>query len=85
MFGLFNKKIRDENRTKFLVIVEELFDLESKGLTRFDSISVLNPINATYYLFSDERNDGDIDGLTDCENVSIVRHLMKYSMVKLCA
>lgn len=63
VFGLFNKKLRDENRIKLLEAIEKLFVLKSKVPTSFDSLPVLNPQNATYYRFVDERNDGDIDDL----------------------
>ena len=63
VFGLFNKKLTDRNRTKILDTVAKLFDLKSKVPTSFDSLPVLNPQNATYYRFVDERNDGDIDDL----------------------
>lgn len=63
VFGLFNKKLRDENRIKLLEAIAKLFDLKSKVPTSFDSLPVLNPQNATYYRFVDERNDGDIDDL----------------------
>ena len=63
VFGLFNKKLRDENRIKLLEAIEKLFVLKSKVPTSFDSIPVLNPQNATYYRFVDERGDGDIDDL----------------------
>ena len=63
VFGLFNKKLRDENRIKLLETIAKLFDLKSKIPTSFDSLPVLNPQNATYYRFVDERNDGDIDDL----------------------
>lgn len=63
VFGLFNKKLRDENRIKLLETIAKLFDLNSKVPTSFDSLPVLNPQNATYYRFVDERNEGDIDDL----------------------
>lgn len=63
VFGLFNKKLRDENRIKLLETIAKLFDLKSKVPTSFDSLPVLNPQNATYYRFVDERNEGDIDDL----------------------
>lgn len=63
VFGLFNKKLTNRNRIKILEIVAKLFDLKSKVPTSFDSLPVLNPQNATYYRFVDERNDGDIDDL----------------------
>lgn len=63
VFGLFNKKLTDRNRTKILDTVAKLFDLKSKVPTSFDSLPVLNPQNATYYRFVDERNIRDIDDL----------------------
>lgn len=63
VFGLFNKKLKDENRIKLLEAIAKLFDLKSKVPTSFDSLPVLNPQNATYYRFVDERGDGDIDDL----------------------
>ncbi len=63
VFGLFNKKLKDENRIKLLEAIAKLFDLKSKVPTSFDSLPVLNPQNATYYRFVDEREDGDIDDL----------------------
>ena len=63
VFGLFNKRIADRNRTKILDIVTKLFDLKSKVPTSFDGLPVLNNQNATYYRFVDKRNDEDIDDL----------------------
>lgn len=63
VFGLFNKRITDRNRTKILDIVTKLFDLKSKVPTSFDGLPVLNNQNATYYRFVDKRNDEDIDDL----------------------
>ena len=63
VFGLFNKRIKDENRVKILSAIAELFQLESEVPTSFDSIPILNPLNATYYYFVDERGENDIDDL----------------------
>lgn len=63
VFGLFNKKLKDDNRIKLLEAIAKLFDLKSKVPTSFESLPVLNPQNATYYRFVDERDDGDIDDL----------------------
>lgn len=63
VFGLFNKNLRVENRIKILSAIVELFDLESKVPNSFDGIPVLNPQNATYYRFIDERSDEDIEDL----------------------
>ena len=63
VFGLFNKRITDRNRTKILDTVTKLFDLKSKVPTSFDGLPVLINQNATYYRFVDKRNDEDIDDL----------------------
>ena len=63
VFGLFNKNITEENRKKILSAIAGLFDLELNVPTSFDSIPVLNNINSTFYLFSDERAENDIDNL----------------------
>ena len=63
VFGLFNKNLRVENRIKILNAIVKLFDLESKVPNSFDGIPVLNPQNATYYRFIDERSDEDIEDL----------------------
>jgi 5-methylcytosine-specific restriction enzyme B len=63
VFGLFNKKLTDRNRTKILDTVAKLFDLKCKVPTSFDGLPVLNNQNATYYRFIDERNIRDIDDL----------------------
>ena len=63
VFGLFNKNLRVENKIKILDAIVKLFDLESKVPNSFDGIPVLNPQNATYYRFIDERSDEDIEEL----------------------
>ena len=63
VFGLFNKNLRVENKIKILDAIVKLFDLESKVPNTFDGIPVLNPQNATYYRFIDERSDEDIEEL----------------------
>lgn len=62
-FGLFNKKITDSNRHAILNAVAGLFDIQTPVPTAFDSIPVLNPQNATYYLFITKRDKSDIDDL----------------------
>lgn len=63
IFGLFNKKSKDENRIQILNAIAELFDIKSSVPTSFYSLPVLNPQNATFYYFIDEREDSDIDDL----------------------
>jgi len=63
VFGLFNKGITDENRIAILKQVKELFDVRSEVPTNFDGIPVLNNMSATFYHFSNQRGDKDIDNL----------------------
>ena len=49
IFGLFNKKITYENRTKILSAIAKNFWIQSNIPSAFDSIPVLNNQNATYY------------------------------------
>ena len=65
VFGLFNKKLTDNNRMKILAAIAELFDVKAPVPTLFDSLPVLNPQNATFYYFVDERGEEDIDDLWD--------------------
>lgn len=52
VFGLFNKKLKDDNRIKILTAIAELFDVKTAVPTSFDSLPVLNPQNATFYYFT---------------------------------
>lgn len=63
IFGLFNKKLKDEKRIKILKALAELFDVKAAVPTSFDSLPVLNPQNATFYYFIDKRGESDIDDL----------------------
>lgn len=65
VFGLFNKKLTDENRIKILTAIAALFDVKRAVPTSFDSLPVLNPQNATFYYFVDQRGAEDIDDLWD--------------------
>lgn len=62
VFALFNKKLKDSNRIKILSAIAELFDVRTAVPTSFDSLPVLNPQNATFYLIGD-REESDIDNL----------------------
>lgn len=62
-FGLFNKKLTDTNRLAILKAVAELFDVKTPVPTTFNSIPVLNPLNATFYYFLPDREDEDIPDL----------------------
>ena len=62
VFGLFNKsRMKDSNRIKIVRAFAELLDVKAEVPTRFDSIPVLFPMNATFYSFIGDRGDNDID------------------------
>ena len=62
-FGLFNKKLTDANRLSILNAIASLFGVKAPVPTAFDSIPVLNPQNATFYLFVPDRKENDIQDL----------------------
>lgn len=63
VFGLFNKKLKDDNRIKILSAIKNLFDVKAQVPTSFDSLPVLNPQNSTFYYFVGRRDEGDIEDL----------------------
>lgn len=63
VFGLFNKGIKDENRTKIAARLAEALGMSSKAPTEFPGIPVLNNLSATFYRFEGERGSNDIDNL----------------------
>lgn len=63
IFGLFNKGITNDNRVAILRQVKALFGITAAVPTDFDGIPVLNNMAATFYHFSGERGDKDIDNL----------------------
>ncbi|MEJ8752425.1 AAA family ATPase [Lagierella sp. ICN-221743] len=63
VFGLFNKRITEENRRKILKAIKKLFDIKTEVPTSFSGLPVLNVQNALYYKFIGERGENDIDDL----------------------
>jgi ATPase len=63
VFGIFNRKMRDDNRIKLLKAIAKLFDVDTAVPTCFDSLPVLNPQNATFYSFTNASKSKDIDDL----------------------
>lgn len=61
VFGLFNKKLKDNNRIKILSAIKNLFDIKAQVPTSFDSLPVLNPQNSTFYYFVGRRDEEDIE------------------------
>ena len=62
VFGLFNKtSMKTANRIKIIKAIAQLFDVAAPIPTAFDSIPVLNNLNATFYPFRDKRSADTID------------------------
>lgn len=74
VFGLFNKGISNDNRITILKQIKELFSISAPVPTDFDGIPVLNNMSATFYYFSGERGDKDIDNLW-----SLFRYAISYA------
>ena len=56
VFGLFNKtSMKTANRIRIIKAIAQLFDVSVPVPTAFDSIPVLNNLNATFYPFRDNR------------------------------
>lgn len=65
VFGLFNKGLKDKNRTKILKGIKEEFGIKADVPYKFDGIPVLNNMMSTFYCFKDEREEKDMDNLWD--------------------
>lgn len=63
VFGMFNKKLTDANRSSILTAIAGLFGITSPVPHSFDSLPVLNPQNATFYPFLPGRQETDIEEL----------------------
>ena len=64
VFGLFNKSsMKETNRIKILNAIANIFIIKAPVPTNFDSIPVLNNLNATFYYFVGDREEEDIDNL----------------------
>lgn len=74
VFGLFNKGISNDNRITILRQIKELFCISAPVPTDFDGIPVLNNMSATFYYFSGERGENDIDNLW-----SLFRYAISYA------
>lgn len=64
-FGIFNKGLSDENRSKLIGQIKELFNIKADVPVGYAGIPVLNNLNSTFYRFVSERDEKDIDILWD--------------------
>lgn len=63
VFGLFNKKITQNNRIKLLNAISKEFDIKAKVPLSFDGIPILSPLNSKYYGNGEKRAENDIQNL----------------------
>ncbi|WP_309137269.1 AAA family ATPase [Romboutsia lituseburensis] len=63
VFGLFNKGIKDENRTIIITEFAKLLNINLEVPTDFSGIPVLNNMSSTFYKFEGYRKEEDIDNL----------------------
>ena len=67
VFGLFNKGLTSQNRTKILHGFADEFSIKAEVPINFDSIPILNNLSASFCLFDSDprKNDNDINNLWD--------------------
>ena len=63
VFGLFNKGIKDTNRIAIIKEFANKLAVSSPAPADFNGIPVMNPLQAAFYGFGDDRNEEDIDNL----------------------
>lgn len=62
-FALFNKNINDDTRILLLTAIKDIFRISAAVPDQFDGIPLVNPMKATFYHFSGNRKETDIDHL----------------------
>ena len=62
---LFNRKLKNENRTRIAKKLGERLGVEVPAPTRFDGLPVFMPLKSWFFGFASERAEGDIDRLWD--------------------
>ncbi len=63
VLATFNKDITIKNRILIATAYATKLELKSEVPNNFDGVPTLNPLNATFYMFSDERDNSVIDDL----------------------
>ncbi|AOZ72143.1 hypothetical protein BK816_01560 [Boudabousia tangfeifanii] len=73
VYGLFNKGIRDSTRKKIVDYLNSKLGLNSRPVSSFNGVPILNNQNATFYAFrwNARRTDKDIDNLWDVFEASV--------------
>ena len=63
VFGSFNRKLTDKNRSELLAVYAKKFDIKSETPSEFEGVPVLINFNAWFFAYKDERGEHDIDHL----------------------
>lgn len=63
VFGLFNRKIKPNNRLHSVELFKELLNIKSAVPTDFDGIPVLNNLKSHFFGFRNRRGENDIENL----------------------
>lgn len=70
-FGMFNKKMKNENRKKLLTEIKDIFQISSSLPQDFNGIPVLQPLKANFFGFASDRNDYDIENIWNLFSIAI--------------
>lgn len=71
VFGLFNKGITKQNRLKIITEFAKQLDLKTDIPKSFNSVPVLNNLNATFYYFEGDTKAEDIENLWSLFEVAL--------------
>lgn len=71
VFGLFNKQISTESRIKIITQIKEEFSLKTKIPLSFHGISLVNNLKATFYYFTGNRDENDINNLWELYEIAL--------------
>lgn len=70
-FGMFNKKMKNENRKKLLTEIKDIFQISSSVPQDFNGIPLLQPLKANFFGFASDRNDYDIENIWNLFSIAI--------------
>ena len=71
IFALFNKQISIENRINIIKQIKNEFALDCDVPNTFHGIAVVNNLKVTFYYFTGERGDEDIDNLWELFEIAL--------------
>ena len=71
VFALFNKHLTDDNRISILDYMKSEFGITADVPTSFTGIPPFNEVHPTFYYFTGQRGEKDIDNLWDMFEIAI--------------